>query len=100
MRDMIISILTDFALLESGTDEIKEVATQIVDFETDLSQVIYCLLGKVTIYRATIINDFKVYVYSIMYCNKQLLSYRYGLILPHLTLTSTQWHSFTTFGLM
>ena len=41
MLDMIISILTDFALLEEGTDEIMQVATQIVDFETNLSQVIY-----------------------------------------------------------
>jgi predicted metalloendopeptidase len=39
LLDMIISILTDLAMLDDATDEIEEVATQIVGFETDLSQI-------------------------------------------------------------
>ena len=45
---MIISILTDLAMLDDATDAIEEVATQIVEFETDLSQVI-TLLCKIYI---------------------------------------------------
>ena len=97
MLDMIISILTDFALLEVGTDEIREVATQIVDFETDLSQVIYqaCLYYAKNIFSMFVcVSSFKQFVRN---------NYRYGLMLPLMSLAAilcTQWKTFTLFGLM
>ena len=43
LLEMIISILTDLAMLDDTTDAIEEVAAQIVEFETDLSEVITLL---------------------------------------------------------
>ena len=41
MRDTVSEILREIALLDNITDEIFEVANQIVDFETNLSRVTY-----------------------------------------------------------
>ena len=93
MYQTIKTVLTELALVNSTTDDIVYAASDIVEFETNLSQVI---MDNLIWILQVLLQD--VYKHNVSYLGQ--LFYRYGYMLTCKSTTLTHWKTFTLSGLM